>query len=733
YSRIRGERAENLEQAIAAYEQALTVFQPEMLPDDCRRTARNLGHVRAETGNWKAAAVAYDLALQAAEVLYKEAASHFGKEAELSANSDLFRRAAYALAHTAEPSAYRRAGEVAESGRARGLGETLARDRSDLSEIERDYPETYERYRAAAEQVRLFEQAARADERRTGELPPGIRSEDLVRRIVAAREQLDAAIEAIRALPGYDGFLRPLTYAEIVATARPGVPLVYLITTPQGSLALIVPFGADEPEALQLDDFTETDLDGLLIKRESNEVVGGYLPGQLTGGAALTTALAEGLPLLGAALAAPLAARLRELHATGVTLVPTGLLSLLPLHAATYTVDGQTRCLLDEFDVAYAPSARVLATAQREQQRRAGGALRLAGVGNPLPSLETGAWAQRELAHALPGINKHGAVVLPRLEAAARQAAPKTREQLENLADLWRASLRRLEELAHQPPEQIVKAGHDLALAAALFADLPDDAGKPLAAIAARIPPSLTYARSELISILDLLPPGAGTPLYEQQATRAAFWAGLQGATIAHLACHGRFGIEDTLESALLLAGDTRLTLRELVTGDTTALAHVRLAVLSACQTAIIDFRRVPDESIGLPGGFLQAGVPAVVGSLWSVNDLSTALLMHRFYELYLKGDTGLGLAPQAPARALRLAQQWLRSLTNEAMFAYFERHRQLKEAQRVPGVERMPLDLIAAGRDRAEEGILLESPAHQPYADPIYWAAFAVHGALEV
>jgi CHAT domain-containing protein len=359
--------------------------------------------------------------------------------------------------------------------------------------------------------------------------------------------------------------------------------------------------------------------------------------------------------------------------------------------------------------------------------------LRLAGVGNPLPSLETGAWAQRELAQALPGIRRQVAAVLPRLEAAARQAAPETREQLERLAERWRASLRRLEELAHQPPEQIVKAGHDLALAAALFADLSDDAGKPLAAIAARIPRSLTYARSELISILDLLPPGAGTPLYEQQATRAAFWAGLPGATIAHLACHGSFRIEDTLESALLLAGDTRLTLRELVAGDTTALAGLRLVVLSACQTAMTDFQKVPDESIGLPGGFLQAGVPAVVGSLWSVNDLSTALLMHRFYELYLKGDTGLGLAPQAPARALRLAQQWLRSLTNEAMFAYFERHRQLKEAQRVPGVARMPLDLIAAGRDRAEEGILFESPAHQPYADPIYWAAFAVYGALEV
>jgi CHAT domain-containing protein len=71
--------------------------------------------------------------------------------------------------------------------------------------------------------------------------------------------------------------------------------------------------------------------------------------------------------------------------------------------------------------------------------------------------------------------------------------------------------------------------------------------------------------------------------------------------------------------------------------------------------------------------------VPAVVGTLWSVNDLSTALLMHRFYELYLHGDDAAGLAPQPPVRALRLAQQWLRDLTYKEMFAYFQRHRQLK------------------------------------------------------
>ena len=495
---------------------------------------------------------------------------------------------------------------------------------------------------------------------------------------------------------------------------------------------MIVPFGAEEPAALLLDGFIESHLDTLLISREGDTVVGGYLPGQLGDHDMLSAALDSALPLLGEQLIAPLAAQLRAMGAHGVTLIPTGLLSLLPLHAATYTVDDHTHCLLDEFDVAYAPSARVLSTAQREYERRATGAPRLAGVGNPLPGTATGIWARSELQRALPLIRQQVAALLPQLEATAQQAAPDARDMLVKLAQRWRASLERLEQVAHQLPEQVVKAGHDLLLAAALFAGLPNDAGLPLLQLVARIPPSLTYARSELASILDLLPPSAGTALYEQAATRAALWATLPEATIAHFSCHGSFGLADTLDSALLLGDETRLTLRDLVTGDTSALANLRLVALSACQTAITDFRRVPDESIGLPGGFLQAGVPAVVGTLWSVNDLSTALLMHRFYELHLQGDSAAGLAPQPPVRALRLAQCWLRDLTYQGMYDYFEQHRQLRAARPVSNGERMPGSMLNEGRLAAEEGMVVENPQARPYADPLYWAAFTFSGVME-
>jgi CHAT domain-containing protein len=41
------------------------------------------------------------------------------------------------------------------------------------------------------------------------------------------------------------------------------------------------------------------------------------------------------------------------------------------------------------------------------------------------------------------------------------------------------------------------------------------------------------------------------------------------------------------------------------------------------------------DESVGLPTAFLSAGAAGVVGSLWSVPDASTAVLMAEFYRIW--------------------------------------------------------------------------------------------------
>jgi len=53
---------------------------------------------------------------------------------------------------------------------------------------------------------------------------------------------------------------------------------------------------------------------------------------------------------------------------------------------------------------------------------------------------------------------------------------------------------------------------------------------------------------------------------------------------------------------------------------------------------------------VGLTRGFMYAGSPRVVVSLWSVNDRATAELMARFYQNMLKENL-------RPAAALRAAQ----------------------------------------------------------------------------
>jgi len=184
------------------------------------------------------------------------------------------------------------------------------------------------------------------------------------------------------------------------------------------------------------------------------------------------------------------------------------------------------------------------------------------------------------------------------------------------------------------------------------------------------------------------------------QATRNAVLAAMSRWPVLHFACHGITNPVEPLDSALALANEQVLTLRDVFEQR---LVGVRLAVLSACETAIPGVA-LPEEVVSLPTGFLQAGVPGVVGSLWSVPDASTAVLMGRFYQLWQRD----GLQP---AEALRRAQQWVRDATNAEKQAAF------------PDVP-----ALAAPKGSAAVRAFWESArAHE---HPYYWAAFTYTGA---
>jgi CHAT domain-containing protein/tetratricopeptide (TPR) repeat protein len=73
------------------------------------------------------------------------------------------------------------------------------------------------------------------------------------------------------------------------------------------------------------------------------------------------------------------------------------------------------------------------------------------------------------------------------------------------------------------------------------------------------------------------------------------------------------------------------------------------LVVLSACQTALGEDVR-GEGVIGLTRGFLYAGAPRVLSTLWEIDDRTTAELMKQFY-------TGILARGERPAAALRAAQ----------------------------------------------------------------------------
>lgn len=222
--------------------------------------------------------------------------------------------------------------------------------------------------------------------------------------------------------------------------------------------------------------------------------------------------------------------------------------------------------------------------------------------------------------------------------------------------------------------------------------------------------PSLVFAQPEVEEIALLF--DRHTVVAETQATRAALRRWLDTTSHLHFSCHGQFNADDPLQSGVLLSNGEWLTVKDLIAGQ--RLKHTRLAVLSACQTAIIDFHKLPEEAVGLPSGFLQAGVPGVVGTLWPVNDLSTALLMIKFYTYHLQH----GLAP---AKALRQAQLWLRDVTNAELSELFDFYRQSAR----PG-SRLT---YAMAQEKFREHTLRD-PDGQPFADPYYWAPFVFYGA---
>ena len=136
------------------------------------------------------------------------------------------------------------------------------------------------------------------------------------------------------------------------------------------------------------------------------------------------------------------------------------------------------------------------------------------------------------------------------------------------------------------------------------------------------------------------------TRFFDQAATTEALRQNAGDVDVLHLACHAQFRSDNPLFSSLILA-DGRFTAR-----DAYGLKlNCGLVTLSGCETGM-NAVAPGDELMGLARGFLSAGSPIVMMSLWTIDDEATAELMVAFYSELA--------STQSPATALRTAQMKL-------------------------------------------------------------------------
>jgi CHAT domain-containing protein len=160
---------------------------------------------------------------------------------------------------------------------------------------------------------------------------------------------------------------------------------------------------------------------------------------------------------------------------------------------------------------------------------------------------------------------------------------------------------------------------------------------------------------------------GSVNAVFGAAATRHSFADHAASATgVVHFACHASVVPEQPLSSALLLAPEAEDDGRLAASDAFGASLKCGLVTLSACETSL----GKGGTEHGVPGftwGFMTAGAPSVLSSMWKVDDLATAVLMKRFYRYVRAGHSR--------AEALRRAQILVRNAVDShpSAWAAFE------------------------------------------------------------
>ncbi len=362
------EDLERYSEAVEVLVLALESVTTNVSPRDEREIAAQLGSLAGELGEHERAAWAWERAARAAAEAINARHDVGGRFDELHRSLNVFRWAAYEAAANGDLD---KAVELMELGRANELRRLQVLESPSRDLVEELAPDTVADLDSASAELVALDRRVRQGDDAAGSLAR------------AASERVSRLLAEVRALPGCSGFGAPPRASDVRAELRERHALVYVVTTPRGSLALIID-ARPEAEAV-FSHVTSTEIADLLVR---NGPTGpeGYLIAQGTGDdAALEETLDAFGELLGRPFLEPLADALRAREIESLTIVPVSVMGLVPIHTLTWSADVFVSCLLDEFTVSFAPSAAVAGACARRAEAASSHRSRLVAVGNPLP------------------------------------------------------------------------------------------------------------------------------------------------------------------------------------------------------------------------------------------------------------------------------------------------------------------------------------------------------------
>ncbi|HEY6411939.1 MAG TPA: CHAT domain-containing tetratricopeptide repeat protein, partial [Ktedonobacteraceae bacterium] len=636
--RSGGDRQEDLERAIRAHQEALGVYTLNAYPNEHRQVQLDCAETQALGGDWAAAHEAYVAARKAEDLLVALGAGAVGRDAILKEGREASTRDGYVLAQMGK---IEEAAVAIEAGRARGLAEAIqfnAADPTRISDAERQarYVATHGLFSAAQTALQTSLPGG-LDERGQRQIMLE-RTADYRR----AKAAFDAAVEEIHvAQDPADFFIDILDAAKILAAAElcgQGHSLVYLAATPWGGVA-VAALAAAYPIATKPKQRTPSRFAMLPLSALTSEFVGTLIETRLddnveriTGGfdcaqRGIAFELLQDWP------GNTFREQAEALHLACTTIGHAGTLDA----AAQFVLSiPQLASFVDALYIALSVTQRSVlmetlnnAVLQRELQRCQALLrekvlepmhvwLQEAGV-TSLTIVPCGPLAAFPLAGVLLSSGRTLGETLP------TSLAPSARSLLGDERGL--SQRRGIYSLGNPyPTQQELRWGEAEAFTlAALGAQL----GQPTG-----------------VSV-------------QWQATREGLIEALHTGYVVDASCHGAFDTRDFLRSRLMLANEEELTLADMLSYQAD-LRGLRLLMLSACQTAMLDLQGARDEVRSLAAGMLQAGAAAVLAALWAVDDRATYLLMVRFAQEWFPA-----INDEAPAAALGRAQRWLRTVTN--------------------------------------------------------------------